>query len=127
MPKTVRNYIICTCIGLLIGISGCYYFAQGQFDKRYNAVSNELTASQSLNNDLRSANTALQAANSRSTATVERLKQQLSSDNIRFNATIDGLKEAIGKTAAGLGSTTDAIQSVIDGLESIKTLVRSLP
>jgi hypothetical protein len=112
---------------LVIGIAGCYFVAKGQFDKRFNAVSNELATSKSLNNDLRTANTELQAANSQSTATVERLKQQLSSDNRRFNATIEGLKSAIGETAAGLGSTTDVIQSVIEGLDGIKSLIRSLP
>jgi uncharacterized protein YlxW (UPF0749 family) len=125
--KTIRNYCICLCVGLLVGIAGCYFIAKGQFDKRYNAISNELATSKSLYTDLQATNTRLQSNYSRATATVERLQKQIDADNSRFNETIDGLKSAIGKTAEGLGQSTEDIQSVIDGLESIKSLIRTLP
>ena len=54
-------------------------------------------------------------------------EKRINTDNSRFNETIDGLKSAIGKTAEGLGQSTEDIQSVIDGLESIKSLIRTLP
>jgi hypothetical protein len=127
VAKTTRNYILCVCIGLVLGIAGCYFVAKGQFDKRFNAISNDLTTSQNLNNELRASNTELQSANSRSTATAKRLQGQIDADNSRFNATINGLKIAIGQTAAGLGQATDALQGVIDGIESLKSLIRSLP
>lgn len=127
MASNLRNYAICIGVGLVLGIAGCYFIAKGQFDKQYQRVSSELVASQNINNDLRATNTELQTSNSRSTATAKRLQGQIDADNQRFNATINGLKEAIGQTANGLGQATDSIQAVIDGLDTIKNLIRALP
>ena len=127
MASNIRNYCICIGIGLIVGFAGCYFVAKGQFDKRYNTISNELATSKSLYNDLQATDTQLQSNYSRSTAAVERLQKQINADNSRFNTTIDGLKSSLSKTAEGLGTATEDIQSVIDGLESIKNLIRSLP
>jgi len=127
VASNLRNYAICIGVGLVLGIAGCYFIAKGQFDKQYQRVSSELVASQNINNDLRATNTELQTSNSRSTATAKRLQGQIDADNQRFNATINGLKEAIGQTANGLGQATDSIQAVIDGLDTIKNLIRALP
>ena len=127
MASNLRNYAICIGIGLVLGIAGCYFVAKGQFDRQYQLMSDKLAASQSIDNDLRTANTELQTNNSRSTATIKRLQGQIDTDNSRFNATINGLKDSIGQTAAGLGEATDAIQGVIDLLDRIKNLIRALP
>jgi predicted transcriptional regulator len=111
VPKNIRYYIICFILGLIIGISGCYFFGTRAIDK--------------LNADLTAARTSLASA----TAYSEKLAtsiQQLSAGIASANQTVAGQQRLLSNQQQLLSNQQQIIDRQQSTIDEQKRIVENI-
>ena len=123
MWKRIRLYLLVAGISVIATFSATYFIAQGASAKRFERVSNDLAVSQSLVSQL---NLRLDAATS-GEQRLEVTTGRLASDNSRADADRAVIEAGLGRVQSNLSTAGGQVDSVIEGLEQVKDLIRSLP
>jgi len=139
--KKIKWYIIVGGVGLIFGAVIVFAIAQGRYNRAVDELSANIVAGTTLNTGLQQENFRLIEANTRLSGTVgelqegtSRLEQQIRDGNTEHQRQLDEARNKFGAIQAGLGTISEGLsgtgttlQGVSEGLEQIKTLIKSLP
>jgi archaellum component FlaC len=120
--KKIYPYII----GFIIGVVSLWAISSGQSNKRIDELSNTIAIGTAENNRLLETIDRLTERNRLDQTTIDGLRKQIISDNNITKGKLDKISSGLGAIAEGLGGTEGTIQEIIDGIESIKTFIKSI-
>jgi hypothetical protein len=120
--KKIYPYII----GFVIGVVALWTIGSGQSNKRIDELSNTIAIGTAENNRLLETIDRLTERNRLDQTTIDGLRKQIISDNNITKGKLDKISSGLGAIAEGLGGTEGTIQEIIDGIESIKTFIKSI-
>jgi hypothetical protein len=120
--KKIYPYII----GFIIGIVSLWAISSGYSNKRIEQLSNTIAIGTAENNRLLETIDRLTERNRLDQTTIDGLRKQIISDNNITKGKLDKISSGLGAIAEGLGGTEGTIQEIIDGIESIKTFIKSI-
>jgi hypothetical protein len=120
--KKIYPYII----GFIIGVVSLWAISSGQSNKRIDELSNTIAIGTAENNRLLETIDRITERNRLDQATIDGLRKQIISDNNITKGKLDKISSGLGAIAEGLGGTEGTIQEIIDGIESIKTFIKSI-
>jgi uncharacterized phage infection (PIP) family protein YhgE len=137
----IKWFCISGGIGLIFGAALTFAIIQGSNNKYIDRLSANIVAGTALNTSLQQANFRLTEANTRLSSTVgdlqagtNRLEKQIRDGNTEHQRQLEEagnrfslIKAGLGTISEGLGKTGTTLQGIIEGLEQIKTLIKSLP
>lgn len=127
MDKTVRTVLISIGFGILVGAGVCWAVLQGGYNRQIELLTSDLRVSQEYGNSVAQ---SLRSADARVTGLgdqISRLEEQRASDNRQHELEYNRLTQGLKQLSSGLGQTGQDLDQAIDGLEQLKTFVRSLP
>ena len=122
MWKKVYPYII----GFIIGTISLWAISSGQSNKRIEQLSNSIAIGTAENSRLLETIDRLTERNRLDQTTIDRLTEQIISDNNTAKRKLDKISSGLGAIAEGLAGTEGTIQDIIEGIETIKTFVKSI-
>jgi flagellar basal body-associated protein FliL len=118
--------IIGICIVCLaVGYIGANFFIGRNYNKQIERLSNTIATGQKLNDQLTADNKLLTERNTDAQNRIAELGQQIANDNKATQDRLTRIGNSIEKVGRELGHSGDSIQSVIDGLEQIKKILRT--
>ena len=115
---------------LILGAVLCFFITQGQYSRTVDRLSARLVEGDELNQELRNTNKLLTDENRQSRELIESLRgdvTELQRINSEARIQLGDIRNIIGGIGTGLGEGARTIQSVIDGLEQVKSAVQLLP
>jgi len=113
-------------IFFFIGFICATNISNGKFNKQIESLSDTIKTGEDVNRELRKANIELATRNKFVEGRITDLNEQLADNNRRYQESLNGIKFSLATISRELGSSKDIIQGVIEGLEQIKILIRSL-
>jgi predicted PurR-regulated permease PerM len=115
-------FVFMFVIGIVFGAVIINRFDNSKIDGLSDAISN----GQEINRRLQLSNTYLSNINSRLTEEVGGLEKRIISNNTEYQKRLGVISSGLGEISKVLNGTGGNIQSVIDGLETIKIGLREI-
>ena len=139
--KKIKWYIIVGGVSLILGAIIVFAVIQGSNNRKIDELSANIVAGTILNTGIQQANFRLIETNTRLSGTVGelqkgtgRLEQQIRDGNTEHQRQLEEARNRFGAIQTGLGTISEGLsgtgttlQGVSEGLEQIKTLIKSLP
>lgn len=122
MLKKIYPYII----GFIIGGITLWAISTGLSNRKIEQLSNNIAIGTETNNRLLETVDRLTERNRLDQTTIDGLREQIISDNNIAKRKLDKISSGLGTIAEGLAGTEGTIQDIIDGIESIKTFIKSI-
>ena len=126
MVKKILPYLFMLILGAIL----CFFITQGQYSRTVDRLSARIVEGDELNQELRNTNKLLTDENRQSRELIESLRgdvTELQRINSEARIQLGDIRNIIGGIGTGLGEGARTIQSVIDGLEQVKSAVQLLP
>jgi hypothetical protein len=120
--KKIYPYII----GFIIGGITLWAISTGLSNRKIEQLSNNIAIGTETNNRLLETVDRLTERNRLDQTTIDGLREQIISDNNIAKRKLDKISSGLGTIAEGLAGTEGTIQDIIDGIESIKTFIKSI-
>ncbi len=126
MVKKILPYLFMLILGAVL----CFFITQGQYSRTVDRLSARIVEGDELNQELRNTNKLLTDENRQSRELIESLRgdvTELQRINSEARIQLGDIRNIVGGIGTGLGEGARTIQSVIDGLEQVKSAVQLLP
>ena len=127
MWNKVRFYIIAIVIGGVLGGSAVYAIAKAGHTREFARLSDIVRTGEVLNRTLQADNSALRTANTDAQRSIRELELQLDRDHKQSQAQIERIRATVSDIGSDLAGSGSSIQTIIDGIGSLRKLIEALP
>lgn len=129
MNEKIKQYIfigLVCLVPLFFGFLCGNAFTAGKNNPTIDKLSADIDAGKKINFELSERNKIIGEQNILAQRRIDELSERIRSDDIGHQKKLVDITNSLGQISDGLGNSGNTIQSVIDGLEKIKGLIREI-